>query len=81
MEANSAALVAAISGLTAAEGSLGSESRGSAAGMEALVAAAGRAAGMASRSYGAFGLLTHEVQLFGGALGDMHMMGQITLWC
>ena len=39
-----------------------------------------QAASQAHSAYGAFGLLTKEITLFGGALGDLHMIGQIPLW-
>jgi hypothetical protein len=80
IEANSGPLVAAITGLVAAEKSTGDQSEDTAAkvrGAGAAVVAAGQLARMAG---GMWGLLTKEVTLFGGALGDLHMVGQIPLW-
>ena len=48
------------------------------------LAAAGNAAessgSSAGRAYGWWGLLTKEVTLFGGVLGDAHLIGSVQLW-
>jgi hypothetical protein len=80
IEDNSGPLVAAISGLAVAEKSVGDESETTASkvsGAGQAVAAAGEQAHSAG---GWFGMLSKEVTLFGGALGDMHMVGAIPLW-
>jgi hypothetical protein len=80
IEDNSGPLVAAISGLAVAEKSVGDESETTASkvsGAGQAVAAAGESAHSAG---GWWGMLTKEVTLFGGALGDIHMVGAIPLW-
>jgi hypothetical protein len=80
VEANSGPLVAAIMGLGAAEKSVGGTSDDTTSKVRATGAAV-TAAGQAARSAGGmWGMLTKEVTLFGGALGDIHMVGIIPLW-
>ena len=73
IEVNSGPLAAAIAGLTAAEKDTGDES-------ETVASRLGDLGGQARQAYGWMGMLTKEVTLFGGALGDTHMVGQIPLW-
>lgn len=59
---------------------LGDSSGAAAPQVTRLGQAAASSAGQARSAYGAWGMLTREVTLFGGALGDLHMVGQIPLW-
>jgi len=80
IEDNSGPLVAAITGLTAAEKSAGDQSSDTAAKVRDAGSAVAAAGNQARSAGGWWGMLTKEVTLFGGALGDMHMVGVIPLW-
>ncbi len=58
----------------------GDQSTTAAAGLQAAGKAASDAGQQAHSAGGWWGALTKEVTLFGGALGDIHMVGTIPLW-
>lgn len=64
----------------AAQASVGSTASQAALALTALAAAAESSGGSAQRAYGAWGLLTKEVTLWGGLFGDTELIGKVALW-